>query len=82
MPTAPAKQFLTRNSANVSSSCIETVLTLPAAPERWGNIIAADRTETAPRASPRRRRGADPSQAEIFIAALRDALDEHREAQT
>ena len=82
MPTAPAKQFLTRNSANVTSAFIETVLTLPAAPERWGDIIAADRTETAPRAIPRRRRGAAPSQAEIFIAALRDALDEHRDAQT
>ena len=80
---APAKQFLTRNSAQVSSVCVKTVLTLPAAPERWGDIIAADRAETAPRASsPRRRRGANPSQAEIFIAALRDALDEHREAQT
>ena len=79
---APAKQFLTRNSAQVSSACVETVLTLPAAPERWGDIIAADRTETAPRATPRRRRGSDHSRAEIFIAALRDALDEHREAQT
>ena len=82
MPTAPAKQFLTRNSANVTSASIETVLTLPAAPERWGNIIAADRTETAPRATPHRRRGSDPALAEIFIAALRDALDEHRDAQT